>query len=396
MDTKITFFILLLISSSSLGTLSKSDSKKAKKVAANQTKKEQVGPVSKSVYEKGLVTSKIGGVSDILNHHGAYHKDFSLRRSDLRRNVLGYVTPWNSKGYEVARTFSGAKMNMIAPIWLQLVPDNAGYKIEGKHDIDSKWMRDLKKNKNDDILVLPRILFDRWTGQDYVKLFSDPSRIVLVSGMIADLVATEQFDGVVLELWSQLGGQAKRETKVLLNKIGQALGQDKTFVLVIPPPVYHGDVEGPFDGHDMDELAERVDFFSLMTYDYSNPQRPGPNAPIEWMRKCVQLLDPEALHRHKILMGINFYGFDYSAEGGKPIVGREYVQLLREAKSAKFKWDPQSQEHFAEVKQGGRKHTVFYPSLHSVEARLLLAKEMDVGVAIWEIGQGLDYFYDLL
>ena len=34
--------------------------------------------------------------------------------------------------------------------------------------------------------------------------------------------------------------------------------------------------------------------------------------PIEWMRKCVETLDPNSYHRSQILLGLNFYGYDYS------------------------------------------------------------------------------------
>lgn len=51
--------------------------------------------------------------------------------------------------------------------------------------------------------------------------------------------------------------------------------KDKLVILVIPPPIYQGDQPGMFDRDDFKKLVKSVDYFSLMTYDYSSPQRPG-------------------------------------------------------------------------------------------------------------------------
>ena len=44
----------------------------------------------------------------------------------------------------------------------------------------------------------------------------------------------------------------------------------------------------------------------------------------------------------------------------------------------------------------GISHSIYYPSLLFLKERIDLAKKLHCGISIWELGQGLDYFMDLL
>ena len=65
-----------------------------------------------------------------------------------------------------------------------------------------------------------------------------------------------------------------------------------------------------------------------MTYDYmmsAPPGHSGPVAPLNWIRSNIEILDPQSKFRKKILLGLNFYGYWYSKNGPKPILGDELV-----------------------------------------------------------------------
>ncbi|KAJ1564838.1 Chitinase domain-containing protein 1 [Cladochytrium tenue] len=135
-----------------------------------------------------------------------------------------------------------------------------------------------------------------------------------------------------------------------------------------------------------------------MTYDYSRPDSPGPNAPMDWIEENVLRLCPDfdPDRRSQILVGLNLYGNIYGpAKGtGDSVIGPRYLDHLREhGDSVVFRWDPEYEEH--EVVSDYAGTSVWYPTLKSLDARIELADSLGCGMALWEIGQGLDYFYNL-
>lgn len=117
--------------------------KKGKK-KANIEKKWTInaGPVNQNVFDRGLLSEK-PTVKEIIAEGNTYYRNTSARLFD--GPTLGFVTPWNNHGYEVAKTF-GDKFDIISPVWLRIVNQGKGkFEILGTKDIDEGWVADVRK-----------------------------------------------------------------------------------------------------------------------------------------------------------------------------------------------------------------------------------------------------------
>ena len=444
----ILLFGLILTSESTIGPGSrKSSPRAAEKTASTAPPSVQpkpagapparaATPAKTSVLQRNLLEENTTPKS-ILDNHQSYCST-CLEKREFTHPTLVYITPWNSHGYDIAKLFT-KKFDYISPVWLSIKRTGIEtYVIEGTHDIDRKWLAAVREN-HPQVRIVPRVIFENWSVDHIHALFQSEDEKQKLASTFGEFLAdnTDIFDGYVLELLMQFRGASKPTINHIISDIAEQVhqiegnGTKKEVILAVPP------YDELFDKKDFELLYEYVDGFSVMTYDFPN-REPGPVAPlgtrsqsftqsllslslIEWVKATMEKFSmPEGDGPVKVFLGLNFYGYRYDRVASqpstakkdqapqyemKPIVGRDYIEFLRHNYSTSvIVYDTRVNEHITVIQIRTAKPQpnalpetiIFYPSLKSIYERLELATKLNMGVAIWDGGQGLDYFFDLL
>jgi len=102
------------------------------------------------LHNKGLVKVDIS-YSGIISH---YNDSCDEEVKHYKNPLLGYVTPWNSEGKEIAKKFA-LKFTLISPVWHNIKLTNNEYRITGEEQFDEQFINELRE-KNPEIKIVPR------------------------------------------------------------------------------------------------------------------------------------------------------------------------------------------------------------------------------------------------
>ncbi len=148
-----------------------------------------------------------------------------------------------------------------------------------------------------------------------------------------------------------------------------------------------------YEAHDYPVHGELVDHVILMTYEWGYTYGPPlAVAPINEVRKVLDYA-VTAIPSQKILMGIPNYGYDWTLPY-EPGTAAEAISntaaVIRAGQvGAAIQYDQTAQSpYYNYYDNNGRRHIVWFEDARSIEAKLRLVDEYDLGgVSYWTIGR---------
>jgi Glycosyl hydrolases family 18 len=314
------------------------------------------------------------------------------RQSPTSFTLLGFVTPWNAAGVQIASAEARrGRLDIVAPVTFQVLPPDG---LQGGEDFDDEVYTSAAR-------AYPRFLFEtgQWSLTALLALEPSSPALRAVVRRIVDAAKLRGCPGVVLELWQALAAsgalaQEKARALAVLRALGDAVQEAGVRAVLVLPP-YDDSAQAGLLAADFAALRTAFDFFVIMTYDYSGTT--GPLAPLAWCERVARFFVDECALGKRVLLGLNFYGVDFAhrdRQDSGHVVGHEYITLLREQEPTVTWIDDYGEDAFSYVKNNTER-AVFYPTHRSVRARVKLAMDIGCGgVAVWEVGQGLPWLFD--
>lgn len=315
---------------------------------------------------------------------GAHQKPISSERGrrypDLP--VLGFVTPWNSRGKQLVEDHR-QKFDIVCPVWYTVHAVAQEYEVRGgpTSDEDEEWYKRLQQPSTSPegadlrpLQVVPRFILDGWGEQDYRNLVFNDTRWQMLSDVVMQVVKKMEFDGVVFE------SGATHVLPQALTKLSEALHSDeKTLVIVTQPIRTPGDKFDALAGNQatmietsnnmilgaLPALSLVADYFSIMTYDMTGPggrelsrkgispdskiaqamaqgnmREPGPNTSADWVREnlvaFIEATDHAAANQHQFQFSLELEQASQKFLMGAPLYGYKYPVLFADKATGKI------------------------------------------------------------
>lgn len=302
-----------------------------------------------------------------------------------KRKVIGYYT----EDYHGDPTSYGSLMpnkDLIDGIAIFMHPVDEHGRISGK---TSENAMKVSQTANIQTLALVHNLvpggFDEKRAHALLQSYNSRARAI---ADILSILEKQGYDGVNIDL-ENINPKDRQNLTAFMNELRARLKPHGYLVTMSVPAKTQDhagqDWVGAFDYY---ALGKACDYIMLMTYDeHSQFSNAGPVASFPWVERVIKYAITQ-IPKHKVLMGIPAYGYDWNLATGRG-VALSYKQVMNRADRLGIdpSWDPNAKSPFFKYVENGAYHEVWFESPHSLKPKLDLVEKYDIGgVAMWKLG----------
>ncbi|MGQ7887791.1 glycosyl hydrolase family 18 protein [Paenibacillus sp. WC2504] len=205
---------------------------------------------------------------------------------------------------------------------------------------------------------------------------------------IYTLLKTKNYTGVNVD-FERIRADERDLYSGFLRALNERLKPDGYYTSVAVP-VKRSDLDHP--GYDYGGIASSVNFVFIMAYDFHEAHSgPGPVGPIDEIRKTVEYA-LQHMPRHKIILGVPRYGFDWTMEGNVPLTAKAVSVKSATDTAIRYEVNIQYSEQYQQPYFGywdeqGRRHIVWFEDARARAAKCQLVIDYQLlGIGAWQLG----------
>jgi len=204
--------------------------------------------------------------------------------------------------------------------------------------------------------------------------------------LIAQLVQLNAFDGIDVD-YERIPTASRANFTAFIAALAQKLhaADKKLSVTVYPKTSDSQNWTGP-GAADYAALGALADSIKIMAYDYSwDGSAPGPISPLDWLDKVAAYAE-SVIPSQKIMIGLPFYGYNWSGGSGRGVSYKEAMQAAQN-QGATVAHDANGEATFTYANGAG---TVYFQDAASYARKVEMLRQKHPqlgGFAHWALGQ---------
>lgn len=304
-------------------------------------------------------------------------------------HVSGNIVWWDQAEGYTTLTENSEIFDSAVPFWYALERNGS---IKKTSYAENETIIDYCKQNN--ILITPTVSNGQTQAVSTAIFANDSIRETAINNIISK-IETFNYDGIQLDFEDMSKTEIDDFSEFVQLLSHELHSRDKVLITTVHPKISDEGAWAGSQAQDWEEIGEYSDLVLIMTYDYHwSTSEAGEIAPLSWMRNvltyAVQKIDGE-----KILLGLNFYGYDWVGTKASALEYNDVISL-QNTYEVTGQMTAEKEKYFT-YESSGFTHKVYYPDSETVDERINLVKEYEIGgVGIWRLGQEDPEIYNLL